>query len=75
MEAKKGVAGGKDTVISFPFFKDLIIILGFSAIIINLVMCLVYLATIVMKKAFLLPKWIAAINFIFLIVQIYFFFL
>lgn len=75
MEARKGVTGAKGTVVAFPFFKDLIIILGFSAIIINLVMCLVYLVTIVMKKAFLLPKWLAITNFIFFIVQIFFFFL
>src|SRR6185312_499046 len=74
MEAKRHVEATKDTVIAFPFFKDLIIILGFSAIIINLIMCVVYIITIIMRKSFILPKWLAAINFIFLLLQFYFFF-
>jgi hypothetical protein len=48
--------------------------LGFSAIIINMIMCLVYLIAILMRKSFLLPKWIALINFIFLFIEFYFFF-
>jgi DMSO/TMAO reductase YedYZ heme-binding membrane subunit len=75
IEAKKGVVGGRDTVVAIPFFKDLIIILGFSAIAINFLMCLVYLVAILAKKSALLPKWLAIINFIFLIVEFYFFFL
>jgi len=73
LEAKKPAVAGNDSVLRIPFFKDLIIILGFSAIIINMIMCLVYLITILMKKSFLLPKWIAGINFIFLFVEFYFF--
>ncbi|MEO8852458.1 MAG: hypothetical protein ABI359_01680 [Ginsengibacter sp.] len=75
IDAKKHISGASGTVIAFPFFKDLIIILGFSAIIINLAMCIVYLVNILRKKTFLLPKWLAITNFIFLIVQFYFFFL
>jgi len=75
IDAKKRIVGGKDTVVAIPFFKDLIIILGFSAIVINFLMCLVYLATILTKKSSILPKWLAIINFVFLIVEFYFFFL
>lgn len=76
IDAKKAIVGGKDTVVAIPFFKDLIIILGFSAIIINFLMCLVYLVTILVKKsAVIMPKWLAITNFIFLIVEFYFFFL
>ena len=74
MEAKKAVTGGKDIVSAVPFFKDLIIILGFSAIVINFLMCIAYLVAILALKSFLLPKWIAIINFLFLIVEFYFFF-
>lgn len=74
IEARKAIVGGRDTVVAIPFFKDLIIILGFSAIVINFVMCLVYLVALLIKKSFLLPKWLAIINFIFLIVEFYFFF-
>lgn len=75
IEAKKAIVGGRDTVAAIPFFKDLIIILGFSAIVINFLMCLVYLFVIFARKSFLLPKWLAIINFIFLAVEFYFFFL
>jgi len=75
IDAKKAIVGGKDTVVAIPFFKDLIIILGFSAIVINFLMCLVYLGAILAKKSFVLPKWLAIINFIFLIIEFYFFFL
>jgi hypothetical protein len=74
MEAKKHVEATKDTVVAFPFFKDLVIILGFCAIIINLIMCVVYLVVVFRRKFFLLPKWLVAVNFIFLLVQFYFFF-
>ena len=75
MEAKKIATVGADGVATIPFFKNLIIILGFSAIVINLIMCIVYLVAVLSKKSFLLPKWLAAINFVFLIIQFYFFFL
>lgn len=74
IEAKKAVSGGRDTIVAIPFFKDLIIILGFSAIVVNFLMCLVYLSNILMRKSSLLPKWLAIVNFIFLIVEFYFFF-
>jgi hypothetical protein len=75
MEANKPVTGDSNTVIPVPFFKDLVITLGFSAIIINLIMCIVYSATVIIGKPYLLPKWLAAVNFVFLILQFYFFFL
>ncbi len=42
LEIQKPVTQGRDTVIAVPFLKDLVITLGISAIIINLVMCIVY---------------------------------
>jgi hypothetical protein len=76
IEAKKIInSDSRDAVASIPFFKNLIIVLGFSAIVINLIMCIVYLIAVLSKKSFLLPKWLAAINFVFLVIQFYFFFL
>jgi hypothetical protein len=75
IESKKAATGGNNNVVdSIPFFKSLVITLGFSAIIINLLMCLVYAILLGMSKKYLLPKWIPLINFVFLIVQFYFFF-
>jgi hypothetical protein len=76
IEVKKIInSDSRDAVASIPFFKNLIIVLGFSAIVINLIMCIVYLIAVLSKKSFLLPKWLAAINFVFLVIQFYFFFL
>ena len=76
IEAKKIInSDSRDAVATIPFFKNLIIILGFSAIVINLIMCMIYLVAVLSRRSFLLPKWLAAINFVFLIVQFYFFFL
>ncbi|HEV2832229.1 MAG TPA: hypothetical protein VGW31_09650 [Hanamia sp.] len=75
VESGKPVTGDSNTVIPVPFFKDLIITLGFSAIIINLIICIVYSVIVIIGKPYLLPKWLAAINFVFLILQFYFFFL
>jgi hypothetical protein len=75
MEAKKASIATAGGVLPLPFFKDLVIILGFSAIIINLVMCIVYAVVLVTKKVLPLPKWLAPVNFIFLLVEFYFFFL
>jgi len=74
LETKKPVTHSPDTVQALPFFKDLVITLGFSAVIINLLMCLVYSALVIMGKQILVPKSLAIINFIFLILQFYFFF-
>jgi len=75
LESNKTAAGGdKNVVDTIPFFKSLVITLGFSAIIINLLMCMVYAVILLMSKKYLLPKWIPMINFVFLIVQFYFFF-
>jgi len=74
MEAKKPVIAANDVVLSIPFFKDLVIILGFLAIIINLLMCIVYLITVLFRKISILPKWIGPVNFIFLFIQFYYFF-
>ena len=74
LEAKKPVTQGRDIVESIPFFKDLVITLGFSAIVINFLMCLTYGLVAVFGKRFLLPKWLSVINFVFLIAEFYYFF-
>lgn len=74
IESSKPANANPGTVAALPFFKDIIITLGFSAIIINLFMCLVYATLVIIGKTNLIPKWIAAINFVFLILQFYFFF-
>jgi hypothetical protein len=49
--------------------------LGISAIIINLLMCIVYSVIVIIGRQQLLPKWLVIVNFLFLILQfLYFFF-
>ncbi len=75
MESQKpATEGSRDVVVRVPFIKDLIITLGFSAIVINLLMCLVYAIIVIVGKKYLLPNWLAMVNFGFLFLQIYFFF-
>jgi hypothetical protein len=74
LQSKKAVAAGPGTVVAFPFFKDLVIILGFLAIIINLLMCLVYLIILLRNKIIFLPKWLTITNAVFLLAEFYFFF-
>ena len=74
LETKSSVAAANDTAQTLPFLKNIIITLGFSAIIINLIMCMTYSIFIIIGKKKLLPKWIVAFNFLLLIFQFYFFF-
>ncbi|MEO6814759.1 MAG: hypothetical protein ABI172_12575 [Ginsengibacter sp.] len=74
LEAHKPVTHNSDTVEMIPYFKNTVIILGFSAIVINLIMCIVYSVIVIIGRQYLLPKWLVAINFVFLILQFYFFF-
>ena len=75
LEARKTITPVTDKVVPVPFFKDIIITLGISAILINLLMCIVYSVIVIMGRQNLLPKWLVMVNFLFLILQfLYFFF-
>ncbi|MEO5781772.1 MAG: hypothetical protein ABIQ07_00785 [Ginsengibacter sp.] len=75
MEIKKPVSGAGDKLIAVPFLKDLVITLGFSAIAINLLMNIFYLLFLVRGKLKNMSLLLPVINFIFLVVQIFYFFL
>lgn len=64
-----------DIVNRLSFVKDIIITLGFLAIVVNLIMCLVYLVLLSTGKKELIPKKIAMINAAFLIGQILYYFI
>ena len=75
MEAGKPVTQPGDTVVAVSYVKDIIITLGVAAIIINMLLCIVYAVLIIIGKQRLLPKWLAIVNCLFLILQfLYFFF-
>lgn len=74
MESVAPGIGSNDAVLRIPFFKEIIIILGFSAILINFLMCMAYGILVILGKAALIPRWLALINLFFLILQIFYFF-
>src|SRR5580693_9497715 len=75
LEARKPTTAGTDKIVPVSYMKDIIITLGISAIIINLLMCIVYSLIVIIGRQQFLPKWLAIVNFLFLIFQfIYFFF-
>lgn len=63
------------TVEKIPYLKELIILLGFPAIVINFLMCITYCILIIAGKGIMVPKWLAAINITFLVIEVYYFFL
>lgn len=65
---------GGEGIPPLNFFKNIIITLGLSAIVINLLMCLVYAIFLMKRRKEIIPKWIALINLGFLVFQFYFFF-
>lgn len=75
LEAGKPATQSSDKVVPVSYFADIIITLGISAIIINLLMCIVYSVIVIIGRQQLLPKWLVIVNFLFLILQfLYFFF-
>ena len=74
LEAQKPVTNSHDTVVEVPFLKDVVITLGISAIIINLIMCIVYALIVVMGRQRIIPKWLATVNALFFIFQVFYFF-
>ena len=75
VELKQPVdSNSPDRVVAVPYFKDLIITLGVCAIVINLLMNIFYLLFLLRGKVKNVPVWLPVINFIFLLVQIFYFF-
>ena len=75
MERRKPVKSDSDVVIPIPFLKDLIITLGFAAIVINLAMNIIFLICFLSGKLKLFPQWLVAANVLFLLIEFYYFFL
>ncbi|MBA2561844.1 MAG: hypothetical protein H0V14_02850, partial [Chitinophagaceae bacterium] len=75
LEIKKPVEVPGDRVVNIPFFKDLIVTLGFMAIIINLIMNIIYFIFLLTGKLKVFPRWLIVSNFLFLLLQICYFFL
>jgi hypothetical protein len=75
LEQQKKITTNSDAINALPWLKSTIITLGWVAIFINLLFCLIALVFYLSKKSNLLAKWITIANFIFLLLQIYYFFI
>jgi len=73
IENSKAPGDSTGALTPVPVLKELIIILGFCAIFINIIMCVFYLIMIIMRKKEL-PWFFIISSFIFLMVQIFYFF-
>lgn len=64
-----------DNILPLPFVTGTLVILGQLAIFLNFIFCLVTLLLLVLKKRKPVPQWVVIINFIFLLIQFYYFFI
>ncbi len=74
LELSKPVKATGEKLIPVPFLQEAIITLGFSAIVINLVMNLFYLGILMLGRIKVLPPWIVITNFLFILLEIFYFF-
>src|ERR1700712_1269410 len=73
-ELKNPVHATGDKVLAVPLLKELIITLGFTAIIINLIMNIIYLFILISGRIKQLPRWLTVTNGLFFLLQLYYFF-
>ena len=75
VQNKTGEYALPGTVERVPFFKELVISLGFPAIGINFLMCLTYGILLLSGRKIWIPKVLAWINLFFLLLQVYYSFI
>ncbi len=73
MEVQKTVAGKSGELVNIPYVKELVIILGFTAIVINMLMHVVYLILYLGKRSNMIPRRLAVTHFLFLTWQLFYF--
>ncbi|MBC7887631.1 MAG: hypothetical protein H7Z13_07060 [Ferruginibacter sp.] len=64
-----------DNIIPLPFVTGTLVVLGQFAIFINLIFCFTALMLLLSKKMKQIPQWLVIVNFIFLLLQVYYFFI
>lgn len=64
-----------DNIIPLPFVTGTLVVLGQFAIFINFIFCLITLIQLLSKRLQLIPRWYVIANFIFLLMQLYYFFI
>jgi hypothetical protein len=75
IEQAKKITSSTDAIAPLPWLKQTVVLLGWTSIFINLLFCLIAMVFYLSKKSNLLAKWLTIANFIFLLLQIYYFFI
>jgi hypothetical protein len=75
VEQVKKISTNSDKLLPLPWIKQTIVVLGWTAIFVNLLFCLISMVFYLSKRSNLLAKWLTMANFIFLLLQIYYFFI
>ena len=65
---------GGESIMPLPFITGTFVILGELAVFVNLIFCCVTLLLLLSKKVIQVPQWLLIVNFIFLMLQLYYFF-
>lgn len=67
--------GGTDQAIPLPFIEGALAVLGQLAIVFNLIYCITVLLFFLFRKTQHFKGWIVIANIVFLIIQVFYFFL
>jgi hypothetical protein len=66
--------GNVNSIIKLQPLQNTLVVLGYGAIVFNLLYHLILLISFTTKSSNTLPKWVIWSNFLFLIIQVYYFF-
>ncbi len=64
-----------DNIMPLPFITGTLVILGEFAIFINFIFCFTAIILLLSKRLKQIPQWLVIANFIFLLVQLFYFFI
>lgn len=73
VEISHNVEGNKDSIIPLPPLQNLLVTLGFSAILLNFIFALLCLAYLLLKRQHNIAKWLVWVNLLFLVFQVIYF--
>lgn len=73
-ENKKRINGNGESLIPLPFVEGTLVLLGWAAIFFNLAFCIAAIPMKLSGKLKTVPAWLFYVNFIFLVLQLLYFF-
>ena len=73
LNSKRNHSG--DNIIPLPYVQGILVLLGWFSIFINFAFCLVAVILLSLRRMKQVPGWLVITNFIFLLAQVYYFFI